>query len=90
MICRASINGVHLQTLANKIPMTMALFNQKKLRGARSAFVAASSDTRSARVAQQWIKHVDSEIERAETLNQVVPTQAPREVDEMLRDTPAG
>ncbi|NNF62040.1 MAG: tetratricopeptide repeat protein [Gammaproteobacteria bacterium] len=84
-----SLGGVKRPDTAN-VMLGMALFNQKKLRGARNAFSAATSDDRSARVARQWIAHVDSEIERAATLDQVVPTQAPREVDEMLRDTPAG
>ncbi len=77
--------GVKRPDTAN-VMLGMALFNQKKLRGARQAFAAAQSDSRSARVARQWMNHVDSEIERAQTLQQEVPTQAPREVDEMLRD----
>ena len=62
----------------------MALFNQKKLRLARDAFAAATSDERSARTARQWIAHCESEIERAKTLDQVVPTTAPRERDALL------
>ncbi|MDH3588950.1 MAG: tetratricopeptide repeat protein [Gammaproteobacteria bacterium] len=79
------LGGVKRPDTAN-VMLGMALFNQKKLRSARDAFAAASSDSRSVRVARQWIAHVDSEIERAATLDQVVPTKAPREVDEMLRD----
>lgn len=77
------LGGVKRPDQAN-VMLGMALFNQKKLRPARNAFAAALSDSRSERVARQWIGHVDSEIERAATLDQVVPTQAPRERDELL------
>lgn len=69
------------------VMLGMALFNQKKLRSARDAFrEAMKADDRSKRAAQQWIAHVDSEIERAVTLSQEIKTRAPREIDEMLQD----
>lgn len=63
----------------------MALFNQKKLEQARRAFQAAGQDNRSKRAAQQWIKYVDSEILRRDTLEQKLPDLKPRDVDEILR-----
>ena len=63
----------------------MALFNQKKLEQARRAFQAAGQDNRSKRAAQQWIKYVDSEILRRDTLEQKLPDLQPRDVDEILR-----
>ena len=63
----------------------MALFNQKKLEQARRAFQAAGRDNRSKRASQQWIKYVDSEILRRDTLEQKLPDVKPRDVDEILR-----
>ncbi len=63
----------------------MALFNQKKLEQARRAFQAAGKDNRSKRASQQWIKYVDSEILRRDTLEQKLPDLQPRDVDEILR-----
>jgi len=63
----------------------MALFNQKKLEQARRAFQAAGQDNRSKRASQQWIKYVDSEILRRDTLEQKLPDLKPRDVDEILR-----
>ncbi len=63
----------------------MALFNQKKLEQARRAFQAAGQDNRSKRAADQWIKYVDSEILRRDTLEQKLPDLQPRDVDEILR-----
>jgi len=63
----------------------MALFNQKKLEQARRAFQAAGQDNRSKRAADQWIKYVDSEILRRDTLEQKLPDMQPRDVDEILR-----
>ena len=63
----------------------MALFNQKKLEQARRAFQAAGRDNRSKRASQQWIKYVDSEILRRDTLDQKLPDVKPRDVDEILR-----
>ena len=45
--------GVKRTDVAN-IMLGMALFNQRKLQSARSAFAAASRDRRSANVANQW------------------------------------
>ncbi|HEY5774724.1 MAG TPA: tetratricopeptide repeat protein, partial [Xanthomonadales bacterium] len=61
----------------------MALFNQKKLEQARRAFQAAGQDNRSKRAADQWIKYVDSEILRRDTLEQKLPDLQPRDVDEI-------
>ena len=63
----------------------MALFNQKKLEQARKAFQAASKDKRSKRAAEQWIKYVDSEIRRRDTLEQKLPELQEREVDDILK-----
>ena len=63
----------------------MALFNQKKLEQARRAFQAASSDKRSRRASQQWIKYVDSEIRRRDTLEQKLPDIEEREIDDILK-----
>ena len=63
----------------------MALFNQRKLEQARRAFQTAGKDNRSKRAAGQWIKYVDSEILRRDTLEQVLPDVKPRDVDEILR-----
>jgi len=63
----------------------MALFNQKKLEQARRAFQAAGQDNRSKRAADQWIKYVDGEILRRDTLEQKLPDMKPRDVDEILR-----
>lgn len=79
------LGGVKRPDTAN-VMLGMALFNQKKLRAARNAFAAALGDSRSERVARQWIAHVDSEMERAQTLNQELRTREPRETDAMLQD----
>ncbi|MGA9575898.1 MAG: tetratricopeptide repeat protein [Lysobacterales bacterium] len=63
----------------------MALFNQKKLEQARRAFQAAAEDNRSKRAADQWIKYVDSEMLRRDTLEQKLPTMEARDVDELLK-----
>jgi tetratricopeptide (TPR) repeat protein len=63
----------------------MALFNQKKLEQARRAFQAAGQDNRSKRASQQWIKYVDSEIRRRDTLEQKLPDVKPRDVDDILK-----
>jgi len=76
--------GLKRKDTAN-IMYGMALFNQKKLEQARRAFQAAGQDNRSKRAADQWIKYVDSEILRRDTLEQKLPDMAPRDVDEILR-----
>ncbi len=63
----------------------MALFNQKKLEQAKRQFQAASKDKRSKRAAQQWIKYVDSEIRRRDTLEQVLPEIKARDIDDILK-----
>ena len=63
----------------------MALFNQKKLEQARKAFQAAGKDKRSKRAAGQWIKYVDSEIRRRDTLDQKLPEVKARDIDAILR-----
>ncbi len=63
----------------------MALFNQKKLEQARRAFQAASKDKRSKRAAGQWIKYVDSEIRRRDTLEQKLPEMKARDIDAILK-----
>ena len=68
------------------VMLGMALFNQKKFRASRNAFREALADSRSERAARQWIKHVDQEIQRRETLNQEIKTRDPIEIDPLLRD----
>jgi len=63
----------------------MALFNQKKFEQARRAFVAAGKDKRSKRASQQWVKYVDSEIRRRDTLTQKLPEMKARDVDDILK-----
>ncbi len=63
----------------------MALFNQKKLEQSRRAFQAAGKDPRSKRAAAQWIKYVDSEIRRRDTLEQKLPEMKARDVDAILQ-----
>lgn len=63
----------------------MALFNQKKLEQARRVFVKARKDKRSKRAAGQWVKYVDSEIRRRDTLEQKLPEMKARTIDEILK-----
>jgi hypothetical protein len=42
----------------------MAYFNTKQYDKAREAFQAAGRDERSAKYADQWIKYLDSELDR--------------------------
>lgn len=67
-----------------QIMLGMALFNQKQLEQARTAFQRAGRDDRSARTSQQWINYVDSEIKRRDLMQQEVPNYQPRERDELL------
>jgi tetratricopeptide (TPR) repeat protein len=78
------VGGLKREDTAN-IMYGMALFNQKKLSQARRAFQAAGKDRRSSRAAAQWIKYVDSEIRRRDTLEQKLPEMKARDVDEILR-----
>jgi tetratricopeptide (TPR) repeat protein len=83
---RTGINagGLKRNDTAN-IMYGMALFNQKKLEQARRAFQTAGRDKRSQRAAQQWIKYVDSEIRRRDTLEQKLPEMKARDIDEILK-----
>jgi tetratricopeptide (TPR) repeat protein len=76
--------GLRRADLAN-IMYGMALFNQRKLEQARRVFQTAGRDNRSKRAAAQWIKYVDSEIRRRDTLEQKLPEMQARDVDEILR-----
>jgi len=79
-----SVGGLKRQDTAN-IMYGMALFNQKKLEQARRVFRTASKDNRSKRAASSWIKYVDSEIRRRDTLEQKLPDMKARDIDEILR-----
>ena len=85
----AAKKGLNMGDLKRKdtanIMYGMALFNQRKLEQARRAFTAASKDKRSKRAANQWIKYVDSEIRRRDTLEQKLPDIEKREVDDILK-----
>lgn len=69
-----------------QIMLGMALFNQKLLQQARSAFENARRDQRSARAAEQWIAYVDSELRRQELMDQEVEYKE-RERDALLDAT---
>lgn len=77
------LGGLKRSDQAN-IMLGMALFNQKRLEQARTAFQAASRDKRSARAAGQWINYVDSEIRRRDLMKQELPDFQPRERDDLL------
>jgi len=79
-----AVGNVKRKDTAN-IMYGMALFNQRKLEQARRAFIAAGKDKRSKRASRQWIKYVDSEILRRDTLEQKLPDLKPRDVDEILK-----
>ncbi len=68
------------------IMLGMAEFNQEKLDSARSAFNNALADSRSRKTAQQWIKYVDTELERKRTLEQELPDIRTREIDDLLKN----
>ena len=79
-----AVGGLKRKDTAN-IMYGMALFNQRKLEQARRAFQAAGRDKRSKRASSQWIKYVDSEIRRRDTLEQKLPEMKAREIDEILK-----
>ncbi len=79
-----AVGGLKRKDTAN-IMYGMALFNQKKLEQARKAFQAAGKDKRSKKASIQWIKYVDSEIRRRDTLDQVLPEMKAREIDDILK-----
>jgi len=68
------------------VMLGMAEFNQDKLDSARSAFNNALADNRSRKTAQQWIKFVDTELERKRTLEQELPDIRTREIDDLLKN----
>ena len=51
-----------------RLVLGMAHFNLGNYKDARKAFVAAGKDERSETYARQWIKYMDSEIERQQSL----------------------
>ena len=51
-----------------RLVLGMAYFNDKQYDKAREAFKAASRDERSSKYASQWIKYMDSELERQRSL----------------------
>ncbi len=53
-----------------RLVLGMAYFNTKQYARAREAFVAAGRDERSAKYAAQWIKYMDSELARQESLQE--------------------
>ena len=48
----------------------MAYFNDKQYDKAREAFKAAGRDERSAKYSQQWLKYLESELDRQEKLQE--------------------
>lgn len=66
---RTALNKGGLKRPDNaRIVLGMALYNLDKLPEARGEFERAAKDKRSARVANQWIKYLDSEIQRRKSL----------------------
>jgi uncharacterized protein HemY len=51
-----------------QLVLGMAYFNEKEYEKARQAFRAAGRDERSAQYARQWIRYMDSEIERQQKM----------------------
>ncbi len=78
------MGGLRRTDTAN-IMYGMALLNQKKLEQAKRVFAIAAKDKRSAHTAQQWMKYVDSEIRRRDTLEQKLPERQVRKVDVMIK-----
>lgn len=83
------LGGLNRDDTAN-IMLGMALFNQKRLEQARTAFERAARDNRSKRAADQWIAYVESELRRRELMDQDLPEFEPRGVDDMLEALPQG
>ncbi len=79
-----SMGGIKRMDTAN-IMYGMALFNQKKLEQARRIFQTAGKDSRSKRASEQWIRYVDSEIRRRDTLEQKLPEMQARDIDDILK-----
>ncbi len=53
-----------------RLVLGMAYFNNKQYDKAREAFKAAGRDERSAKYAEQWIKYMDTELERQKKLQE--------------------
>jgi tetratricopeptide (TPR) repeat protein len=53
-----------------RLVLGMAYFNTKQYEKAREAFKAAGRDERSAKYAQQWIKYLDTELDRQAKLSE--------------------
>ncbi len=53
-----------------RLALGMAYFNNKQYDKAREAFTAAGRDERSEKYAQQWLKYLDTELERQEKLRE--------------------
>ena len=53
-----------------RLVLGMAYFNDKQYDKAREAFKAAGRDERSAKYAEQWIKYMDTELERQRKLQE--------------------
>lgn len=53
-----------------RLVLGMAYFNSKQYEKARQAFQAAGRDERSAKYAQQWLKYLDSELDRQAKLSE--------------------
>ena len=51
-----------------RLVLGMAYFNDKQYDSARKAFKAAGRDERSEKYAQQWLKYLDSELNRQKKL----------------------
>jgi tetratricopeptide (TPR) repeat protein len=56
------------RTDSTRIVLGMALFNLDNLDDARQQFVLAGKDERSAKMAEDWIKYLDNELARRESL----------------------
>ena len=53
---------------STRIVLGMALFNLDKLPEARAQFVLAAGDDRSKKMARDWIKYLDNEVQRRKSL----------------------
>lgn len=53
---------------STRVVLGMALFNLDRLSAARKQFVLAAKDKRSAKMAKDWIKYLDNELARRESL----------------------
>ncbi len=53
-----------------RLKLGMAYFNEKQYSKARQAFAAAGKDKRSTKFAEQWIKYMDSELDRQKKIQE--------------------